>query len=326
MTTSFWLYFFNAIFLSLATFTLIFFVTLVKYFLKRKWHKQKFKFVWTQISSVERRSNLSYEEFIREYAFAGKPVIITDLMKNWEASTKWTLDFFKSEYGSVKVEVMDVQLDDINRTSVTSMIMADYIDYMSASNRNQLLYLANFILDKYPELYKNYEVPVYFPDLLQKLPKELRGKYGLNLSWLFIGPKGASVGLHNDVLDTSAWLALISGRKRFVFFTPDQEDFLYDGKVNVFNPDLEKFPLYAKAKPVEVILEPGEVIYTPSKWWHQVENLEDSIAVTHNAIDQWNSELVFQAAINANPVKGYLLPFLLEFPWVSRTLYATALL
>lgn len=70
------------IFLAIA---LIVFIRLIIYLLKRAWHKQKCKLVWTPIDVIERRSNLSYDEFIKEYASVGKPVIITDVMQDWKA-------------------------------------------------------------------------------------------------------------------------------------------------------------------------------------------------------------------------------------------------
>ncbi|MGI2902867.1 cupin-like domain-containing protein [Tolypothrix sp. VBCCA 56010] len=94
----------NIIELSFFTITFIFLIPLVIYLVQRMRYK-KCKLVWTPIDFVERRSNLSYEEFVREYASVGKPVIITDAMKNWKASTKWTVDFFRSQYGSVKKNI-----------------------------------------------------------------------------------------------------------------------------------------------------------------------------------------------------------------------------
>ena len=44
---------------------------------------------WTERDTVERRSNLSLEEFIEEYEKPSKPVIITDVVTNWEAYKSW---------------------------------------------------------------------------------------------------------------------------------------------------------------------------------------------------------------------------------------------
>ncbi|WP_317106222.1 cupin-like domain-containing protein [Chroococcidiopsis sp. SAG 2025] len=286
--------------------------------------QNKSQLVWTPISAVERRSNLSYDEFIREYASVGKPVIITDAMKDWQALTKWNLNFFRSKYGTAKVRIIDCK----DKTSF-SMNLADYIDYMAARDRERLLYIDGWRIYPYPELFEDYKVPVYFPNWLERLPKKLLEKYyQLDNRELFIGSKDTSIGLHEDPVSQSAWLALISGRKRIFLFTPDQKHLLYDGKVDTFNPDLEKFPLYARTTPVEVILEPQEILYIPSNWWHHVKNLEDSIALGSLFINELNAERVFQAAsaIDNCPINSDLLRWILKFPLLGRILFTIGLI
>jgi len=304
--------------LIVVTITLIVVAPLVIYLLKLKWRQHKRKWVWTAIASVDRRSKLSYDEFVCEYASTGKPVIITDAMKGWKASTKWTVDFFRSKYGHIKTEVQDCKTN-----TSTSMTIADYMDYMSGGDRDKLLYLSQWPVDRNPELYKDYKIPVYFPNWLERLPKKIRDKFNIITALIYIGPKDTYTGLHFDAGNVTTWMAMISGRKRFVFFSPDQGDFLYDGAVDIFNPDLEKFPLYANANPVEVILEPGEILYFPSRWWHQVENLEDSIAVAHNVVDEWNSEIVLQPILEESPIKAHFLQLMCDFPWLGRILSLT---
>ncbi|MEH2222129.1 cupin-like domain-containing protein [Nostoc sp.] len=316
------IYLSNIIFLSLTIVTLFFSTRLVIYVLKRMWRKNKHKLVWTPISSIERRSNLSYDEFVREYVSIGKPVIIADAMKNWAASTKWNMNFFKSECGSLNIKVRE----DGDHTRTLAMTVADYIDYITASDRNKILYMFDFHPYLHPKLYEDYKVPVYFHNWFDRLPKKFQEKYDYPLDYLLIGPKDSYIGLHIDGEYAYAWLALISGRKRCVLFTPDQTDLLYNGEVDVFNPDLEKFPLYTNAKPVEITLEAGEIIYFPPRWWHQVKNLEDSIAVSHNSINEFNSELCFQDIYESNPINSFILPLALEFPSISRFLFARGIL
>lgn len=302
------------IFLAIA---LIVFTRLIIYLLKRAWNKQKCKLVWTPIDVVERRSNLSYHEFIKEYASVGKPVIITDVIQDWKAITKWTLDFFKSECGSIKCAVKEDK-DEVEGL----MTIADYIDYITIGNSNRHLYLANWFISDHPQLLEDYEEPIYFPNWLQRLPRKLLKKYQLDNPELFIGHKDTSIGLHKDPNNGSAWLGMIKGRKQIVLFTPDQEEFLYSGKVNVFNPNLEKFPLYAKTNSIEIILEAGEILYIPPNWWHHVRNLENTIAVGSLLLNELNSELFFKSITEKDSLKGHLLPLVLEFPWLGKTLFA----
>jgi hypothetical protein len=79
----------------------------------------------------------------------------------------------------------------------------------------------------------------------------------------------------------------VAGRRRFLLFPPDQVNNLYVGPwdltpagqpislVDTRHPDIERFPLYQEAmKHAQVAeLEPGDAIYVPSLWWHQVESL-----------------------------------------------------
>src|SRR4029077_5077071 len=49
---------------------------------------------------------------------------------------------------------------------------------------------------------------------------------------------------------------------------------------NLENPDLERFPLFAKATPIRFVQEPGEAVYLPALWWHATRMLTLSIAVS----------------------------------------------
>ncbi|MGJ5628679.1 cupin-like domain-containing protein [Nostoc sp. CALU 1950] len=284
-------------------------------------HKKRSKLIWTPISSIDRRSNLSYDEFVREYASVGKPVIITDAMKDWKASTKWTMDFFRTEYGSSVGQVMDCAT-----LTKSPMTIADYLDYMTLKERDKLLCLERLVIENRLDLRQDYKAPIYFLDILEKIPQEVRNKYKYYPGHILIGHKDTSIGLHYDSHHLNAWIAVISGKKRVVLLSPDQGDFVYDGEVDTFNPDLEKFPLYANAKPIEFILNQGEIINIPPDWWHHVKNIEDSITLQHHWADKWNSEIVFQSYIEDSPKVGYLIPLMINFPWLGNALFAIGFL
>ena len=286
-------------------------------------YNKESELVYTPIDSIERRSNLSYEEFVQEYASVGKPVIITDVVKNWKASTKWNLDFFRSKYGSVKVKVQDYNPEgEFTRNTRTyeSMRIDDYIDYMTSSAGNKLLYLTDLCVYDHFELWEDCEEPIYFNNWYTKMPLELLKKHFRYTYEVFIGFKDTSVGLHYDLYYDATWIAVISGQKKVILFAPDQEKYLYEGRVNCFKPNLEKFPIYAKAKPVECILTQGEMLRIPPNWWHQLKNIEDTISLTTGTLNEWNYKLFYQDLLEKVPVKGHLFPLILKFPLLGRFL------
>lgn len=48
--------------------------------------------------------------------------------------------------------------------------------------------------------------------------------------------------------------------------------YLFFWKVDFDNPDLNSFPRFNEIRGMEVALEPGEVLYIPSFWWHYIES------------------------------------------------------
>jgi hypothetical protein len=102
---------------------------------------------------------------------------------------------------------------------------------------------------------------------------------------IWIG-NSVSVSTHFDLSENVA--VLVSGRRRFTFFPPEQVANLYVGPfdftfagppvsmVDLRNPDLERYPRFAQAlEHAECAdLAPGDAVYVPYMWWHQVECLD----------------------------------------------------
>lgn len=88
--------------------------------------------------------------------------------------------------------------------------------------------------------------------------------------------------IHFDLYDNLA--CMVTGKKRFVLFPPDQVGNLYMGPfettvsgvptamADLENPDFEKHPRFEEALKHATVadLEPGDVLYIPYMWWHHV--------------------------------------------------------
>ncbi len=103
---------------------------------------------------------------------------------------------------------------------------------------------------------------------------------------LWIGNR-SRVAPHFDFPRNLACCAM--GTRRFTLFPPEQIDNLYIGPwditpagqpislVDTAKPDLNRFPRFKTAwQHAQVAqLQPGDVIYIPGMWWHQVEATDD---------------------------------------------------
>jgi hypothetical protein len=104
------------------------------------------------------------------------------------------------------------------------------------------------------------------------------------LSKVWVGTESIAAA-HFDVPSNLACCVL--GARRFTLFPPEQIHNLYPGPleptpggqvitmVDLKNPDFERFPRAREALEAAVVvdLEPGDAVYYPSMWWHQVEAL-----------------------------------------------------
>ena len=102
---------------------------------------------------------------------------------------------------------------------------------------------------------------------------------------LWIG-NAAKVAIHHDPSENIACVA--AGRRRFTLFPPEQVGNLYMGPfhqtpagvpvslVHLTDPDLERFPRFARALDAAMTAElgPGDALYIPYHWYHHVEALE----------------------------------------------------
>lgn len=239
---------------------------------------------------VDRIHNPAETEFNDKYGFCSKPVIITGLMEQWKARHNWTSEFFKTNYGSF--EEYGFRCDDENKRKLFKI--SEYIDYMQNCPDAEPYYLKNCQFHLKTNVIDDYTVPIYFQDYFQRFYKNLP----FRLSWLFMGATNTYSKLHQDIFNTSAWNAVISGRKLWLFYPSDQEQYLYEGAVNPFKPNISRYCNFQKANPLVCVQNPGEVVFTPGGWWHAVYNLEGGISITENFVNSTNCRLVQKTLVS----------------------------
>lgn len=244
---------------------------------------------------IERKSGLSLADFKRDFMEPNRPVIITDAMRDWQALKNWSPDFFKTRFGG-----MDIEIDK------KTYKLAKLVDWVNRSSAvDPAPYLRNKVFRQtFPELLGDIQPlpPYFFPNWMDRrfLSGELQKK--LNRGGeieIYLGGAGAGFPvLHYDGYHTHAFLMQIFGRKKFYVYGPDQAPFFYArehvpsiSQVNdVESPDLKKFPLFAQAVPTVFILEPGEMLFIPSEWWHTTKMLSPSISLSINTVNRTNWE------------------------------------
>jgi hypothetical protein len=256
--------------------------------------------------SVDRisKQSITARGFYQRYRNPGVPVVITGLL---DGQPEWDLDFLTAQLGHQVFPVRHYgrsryQQDKRTWTSSGSGVaarnlpFADYADMLrSGEAHEQDLYLARCSLR---------QTPLEGNPLLSDLETQLGFKrFPATYTNLWVGPAGHTSCLHYDPMD--GLLMQVHGCKRFILFPPSQTYNLYPipllkqlrhgltlrsaySQVYPDRPDYEAFPKFYQAQQVrqEVILQPGEVLFLPAGWWHEVSSVGDGVVCSINRF--WN--------------------------------------
>lgn len=239
---------------------------------------------------IYRKRGITSDEFLEKHYAANWPVLLTDKADQWPAMSKWTPEYLRAVIGDAPVEVQsrrnadqdyELKMEAHRETLGFNQFMDRALDpaasndcYLTAYNahKNQVALAA---LD--PDLGS-------VDGVLQDDAKGL----------LWIGGAGTFTPLHHDL--TNNVLIQICGRKRVVLISPEYRAQLYNRHHvysdvrDITRPDIQKeFPLLEDVEIHDFVIEPGDALFIPIGWWHQVTSLDFSVSITHTQF-QWRND------------------------------------
>lgn len=245
----------------------------------------------TEIFFDEINRDTFFDKYIRE----AQPFVIKNFP--FTAHKKWSLDWLIEYCGDAKVILTDLDKD------------SDQINYVGTlselKNKERSIYVHNSenILLEHPELIKDLNFGVI----------ESLTKWKFVCAQIFLGSK-IKTGTHYHCARDTNFFYMIRGKKTWTFVDPRNTLLIYpyltpsngyqDCLVPGFNDDedWENFPLYRYCPRLRVTLEPGDVLFNPSWWWHSVQNVtEETIGVSSRWSHTFKTNNLFSALMEATP-------------------------
>jgi ribosomal protein L16 Arg81 hydroxylase len=232
-------------------------------------------------ADIERIPPPSADDFRRRYIEPGIPVIIVGAVEDWAARRSWSAEYLAATFGDRAVPVASVASRRVENYGTTGIPYREEplrrcIEHLQAATTDHGY--AMFLLDEcLPELKADLRTPAFAP----------RAPWSIYKFWM--SAADTRTPLHMDLPD-NVFMQFV-GRKEVRLFSPTQEWRMYRhppwsrlpqvSRVDAYEPDVARYPRFAKAHPLHCVVEPGELLYIPRFWWHQVRSLSFSISVNY---------------------------------------------
>lgn len=246
---------------------------------------------------IERVRDLSQHEFLARVR-ARTPVVVEGGAADTVACRSWSLQSLGERVGGavVNVNLYGDDPSDYFKVKRERMTLAAFIDRLSARAFPSTAYLFNDPSCVFARNASRPELHVGWGAVLNEgltplaadlpVPPFLLAE-DFAFAILSIGTAENSTRLHFDWGGPAKALIQVSGRKRVVLFAPSSAGalslysmFAAGGPGNITTsradlraPDFEAHPRLRELVGHEAVLEPGDVIYWPSFWLHDVTNL-----------------------------------------------------
>jgi len=236
------------------------------------------------------RHGVDLKTFREEILTAGVPVVMKDLVGDWPAvragreSPRALADLLRGFDRGRVAKVIEgppsirghiFYRDDLRSLNFirTQAAIGATIERLLAIAQNPnppLIFLESMKTDDFlPDFHACHRNPLLAEDIRPRI---------------WIG-NDVKVQTHYDLLSNIA--CVVGGRRRFTLFPPDQLPNLYLGPIEftpsgtpvslvpLDSPDLTRYPRFAEAlkHAQQAELTPGDALYIPYGWWHQVESL-----------------------------------------------------
>ncbi|TBU35958.1 Clavaminate synthase-like protein [Dichomitus squalens] len=245
----------------------------------------------------------SYAEFLESYLIPNNPVIIgPSLVSSWPALKHWVTDegsinsdYLKTVYGHYEVTVADCSTRNFSDQQREQMLFRDVVSLWQ-EDKGETLYVKDWHLARViaadttraqpdrpfyttPDIFRDDWMNAYYSACTED-----------DFRFVYVGASGTFTPLHRDVYTSYSWSTNVCGWKRWWLFPADQTPLLFrkggeehmETAYDVRDVDLALYPLFEQARPIVIEQGPGETIFVPSGWYHQVENLTACISINHN--------------------------------------------
>lgn len=251
-------------------------------------------------------TEITRERFRSNYLSRSRPVVFKGFANLFPAGKLWTFDYLNAKMGEHIIGVIDNSRK--KNTAVTGadlrMKFSEFLNIIRRDEETSYRIFAFNMFREFPEFRKEFPTPEITRGILE------------SLVLAFFGGKNTTVRFHFDIDCSGVLMTQVIGRKRVILISPVYDRLLYKvpftsfSMIDLEKPDHEKFPGLKYVNGYDFILQPGDALFMPSRYWHFNTYLEGGMAISYRIlasrpVDIYNGvmnttfRLLFDKSMNA---------------------------
>jgi hypothetical protein len=235
----------------------------------RGWTESAVRDRRAQVIPVERRRTIDRATLLREYFAKGRPVVLEGFASEWPAAKRWTFEWLSEAYGAERVCITDNGDPDF-------LPLSDALARIE-SGRSRTARFGALLVTR-PELVSDLRLSA-----LEALRPAMARTTSLQF---FVGGAGSVTPLHAD--GTCNFHVQLRGEKVWRIIHPVFNPVMRPVALSAphFKSPIAPFEVGRAADGVEAhvdvleaVLRPGDVLFNPSFFWHEVRYTAPSVSV-----------------------------------------------
>jgi lysine-specific demethylase 8 len=233
-----------------------------------------------KVIPVDRRADLSANEFRRRYLVTGTPVVIERGAADWPVG-RWSFEGFRQRYGAETIKLVQRRGVAADEEIVTGREYSEEIRFDAfldqVQNGGGKYMRFSPLLERFPELLDDFDHAFF---------RRMSGNsWGITYQ-LFMGGTGTFTPLHSAM--TSFFFVNVCGVKRWelipnhylAVMDPSADGFgINHSKAQADMSNAADFPGLDRIDRMQVTIYPGDILFVPSWLWHSVKNESPTIGI-----------------------------------------------
>ncbi|MEP1206173.1 MAG: cupin-like domain-containing protein [Rhizobiaceae bacterium] len=256
--------------------------------------------------------DISQEEFVAEYVAKNKPVVVDNIPYSAES---WTPEALKDSIGELTTQIYGTLFDLENIASLEEYL-EDHFGQTGGAYPEDVPYVrwynqlkdVDFVWgdEAFEALQPFWQKPACVPDhdLIVPVTSDTKSVDPVmdNFPYrgILIAARGARTRMHRDPFCSDAIVAQFYGTKQAVLYHPDRTQELmeasdgssFGGFIDVREEG--NLDVITAEPDYQGLISPGQMIYIPHGWLHDVLVVDDSVSVTWNFVHKQGAQEFLQ--------------------------------